>query len=86
MIHPGEYWLEPLRQSTERIRQETEDIRKESEGIRRETERIRQEAENLRQQNAALEKINHEKLKQIVEASLTKPITMKDTESPTTRS
>ena len=66
MIHPEDDWLEPLRQSTERIRQETERIRKESEGIRQETD-------NLRQQNAALEKINHEKLKQIVEASIIKP-------------
>jgi hypothetical protein len=46
------------------------------EPLRQSTERIRQETENLRQQNAALEKINHEKLKQIVEASLTKPTTM----------
>jgi hypothetical protein len=61
MIHPKEDWLRPLRQSTERIR--------------RETERIRQETENLRRQSAALEKISHEKLKQIVEASFTKPTT-----------
>jgi len=82
MIHHEEDWLEPLRQSTECIRQETERIRKESEGIRRETECIRQETDNLRRQNAALKKINHEKLKQIVEASIIKPTTMTTPSDP----
>ena len=63
-MYPEEDWLEPLRQSTERIR--------------RETESIRRETESIRQQNASLKSLleSQEKLKQIVEASLTKPIPM----------
>jgi uncharacterized protein (DUF3084 family) len=90
MTYPEEYWLEPLRQSTERIRkkteairQETENIRKESEGIRRETECIRQETENLRQQNDSLRSLaeSEEKLKQIVESSIINLAPMTDSDT-----
>ena len=65
-MYPEEDWLEPLRQSTERIRQKTA--------------AIRLETDILRRQNASLESLAEaqEKLKQIVEASLTKPIPMAD--------
>ena len=72
-MYPEEDWLEPLRQSTERIRQKTFSIREETAAIRKETD-------SIRRQNASLESLveTQEKLKQIVEASLTKPIPMAD--------